>query len=102
MAFAQVLSMHVAAVVYVYNYVQTLDPFNPLKVKQVRFVPRYAEQGAEMSTQPAPIVTHPAKADPHTVSVARVTGRSMQSLLVQALVHVQALRYVVPDETYYY
>ena len=92
MAFAQVLSMHVAAVVYVYNYVQTLDPFNPLKVKQVRFVPRYAEQGAEMSTQPAPIVTHPASAFPHSGSVVRVAHWSVQSLFAQTLVHVQALR----------
>ena len=71
---------------------QTLVPFNPLKFKQVRFVPWYAPQAAVISTQPAPLVTHPAKAFPHAVSVVRVAARSVQILFAHVVVHVHALR----------
>ena len=53
---------------------QTLVPFDPLKFKQVRFVPWYAEQSSEMSMQPAPVVTQPANAVAHAVSVVRVAA----------------------------
>ena len=101
-AFSHVLSMQFAAVDYAYNYVQTLAPFIPLKFKQDRFVPIYIEQGAEISTQPAPVVTQPASVVPHSSSVVRIFDWSVQSLFEQVVVHVHDLKKLLPPKTYYY
>ena len=50
-------------------------------------------QGADTSTQPAPVVRHPAKAVEQAVSVVRVFARPVQTWLAQApAVHEHALK----------
>ena len=47
---------------------------------------------ADISTQPAPVVTHPARAPAQAASVVRVAAYSVQSLFTQVVVHVHDLR----------
>ena len=70
---------------------QTLVPLIPLKTAHVAVIPEYAVQAAEMSTQPAPVVTQPANAPAHAKSVVREASWSEQILFVHVAPHVQAL-----------
>ena len=70
---------------------QTFVPLIPLKLEHVAVIPEYAEQAAEISTQPAPVVTQPARAPAHAKSVVRDASCSVQILFVHVTPHVQAL-----------